>query len=196
VSRPRHQQVATGALGVLLSAKQLRPDDALPLIGPERPTLRARALHALAGMPSPEVAAAVSPLALAGDRDALRVLLVAVRAGVATPAQRATALDAFLARAAEGLDATICHGLGAFAHEDPRARDALFLAARDPDPFVRHDVAGVLGEVGSDDAAAILAALATDETIPSAERVGRAWSVGEQARRALAKIRARRDALT
>jgi HEAT repeat protein len=133
----------------------------------------------------------VIPLARAGRDDALRTLLAILRARVVTHEQRREALDVLAARVAEKPSAIVLNALGALACEEPRAMAALVEGTRHADAFVRFDAAIALGHTGSPDALEALEALANDKTMPRDEDRSTAWSVGESAKKAIAKIRAK-----
>ncbi|HEY8072969.1 MAG TPA: SMI1/KNR4 family protein [Labilithrix sp.] len=209
--RDADDEVASRALRELEKAKALREEDALPLVACGRERIVEASLRALASMPSERVAAAAIPLAsddgerdVAGEcsvptplasesvgRAALATMLACVRVGQITDAQRREALDVVLARAAQRLHAIELQALAAFAAREPRALETLVAATRHEDGFVRFDAAIALGETGCIEAIDALEALASDATLPRDTNRSTAWSVGESAKRALAKIRAR-----
>lgn len=77
---------------------------------------------------------------------------------------------------------------------DHRALQTLIDLLKSEDPFLRYDAAFALGEIGHRDAISHLELLLSDDTMPeSFDADGgttTAWSVGENAKKAIAKIRA------
>ncbi len=83
---------------------------------------------------------------------------------------------------------------GTFGHSqcpNPRALAALLAATRHEDGFVRFDATCVLGNTAGPEVLDALDALAADPTMPRERNRSTAWSVGESARKAAAKIRGR-----
>ncbi len=107
-------------------------------------------------------------------------------------ARRLALLDRMLARIAaiDGPDVPSgeIHGLRSFIGVDARALATLLELARHPEPFARFTTAAALGELGSAEALPVLRALLDDAAVPRGTNRSAAWSVGENARRAIAKI--------
>lgn len=127
-------------------------------------------------------------------------LVAQVRAGVAPEHARAWAFDRVLRRIeshAEGVRSLAAFVTAANASRAERAAAvaALVSATRSPDAFARFDAAGALGDLAQEEAArslvctvdvrAALVAMASDDAMPRRDSVSTAWSVGENARRAL-----------
>ncbi len=167
-------EVARHALAALAgdASSELPVDDVLPLLaGP----LTDDAALALAKQPSTRAL----PALLAAGR--IEAVIAHVRAGVASPDQLADAL---------GLASTHPRLLAAIVNTGVAPHDAaalvnLLACARDDDPAVRYEAAGALGDVALDEAVTALVALTDDTTTPPSH----AWSIGQYARRSLAKLR-------
>lgn len=205
-------KLVTYALGELVSAKAIEVERILPLLGSADAEIARAALVALRSSTAPSAALLLLARArTSNDHDTFHALLAQVRAGVVTSAQEEEALGLVLAQLAAETTSfgRFLTALGAFVPRNPRALSALVEATRHPDGFARFEAAHVLGEVLSpptpttpaNDALAArearaaieaLEALRGDATMPRAPSRSTAWSVGENATRALAKIRARR----
>lgn len=76
--------------------------------------------------------------------------------------------------------------------KDPRSLETLFACLKSEDPFLRFDATFALGEIGHRSAIPHLKMLVEDGTMPESSDVeggqATAWSVGENARKAIAKI--------
>jgi hypothetical protein len=192
--------VAVAALRELDKAKLLREGELVPLIASPVGTVRDAALFAARTNPSERVFDAVRALVDAGADDPHSLLLLAllaqVRLGAVDAPRRDIALGLVLARlaAASGPEPPTApiYGLGAFVASHPRARDALIELTRHVEPFYRFEAAAVLGDVGDTWALPALRALTADKQMPRAPNKATAWSVGENARRAISKIDGRR----
>jgi HEAT repeat protein len=86
------------------------------------------------------------------------------------------------------------YGLGAVAkcadEVGARAVRALVDLLAHRAPFFRFEAAAVLGDVAGPDVLPALRAIVDDPALPRAKSRSTAWSVGENARRAIAKIEA------
>jgi hypothetical protein len=149
--------------------------------------------------PSPRAAAAL----LARERrgvapSGMNALLAQVRAGVTTPAQEEELVALVRARiaGASGPRGVLFGGLASLAARSAAALDALIEATRHEDPFLRYEAGTALGGLAVDDpatvdrAVAALELLVGDPSMPREATRSTAWSVGENARRAIAKLRA------
>jgi hypothetical protein len=185
-------ETASRAFRELEKAGALSADDLLALL--DVSAVASRAMSLLAKVPSERVVAVL--LARARDAvppDPLAALIEQVRGGVAVAAQRDETLALLLARLASGPEngALLLRALGAFVPHHPSALDALIASTRSGDPFLRYEAAAVLGNEGGPEAIEALEALAADPTMPRAPDRATAWSVGENAKKALAKVRTR-----
>jgi len=190
-------QVVSAAVSALQNASALTEDDLVALIGAASPSIRDRALEAARTVPSRAVfdaARALLPGLEAPREKVMFVVIAQVRHGVLDPPR----VDAALALVLAGLAAAtgpepptlLIHGLGAFTATHPAALATLIELTRHPEPFFRYDAAAALGKVGDADALPALRALATDPAMPRAPNHSTAWSVGENAKRAIARIEA------
>ena len=82
------------------------------------------------------------------------------------------------------------YGLRQCVGVDARALATLIELTRHPEPFVRFTTSAALGDVGSAEALPALRALVDDPAMPRGPGRSTAWSVGENARRVIAKIEA------
>lgn len=71
-----------------------------------------------------------------------------------------------------------------------RAFDALVAVLRHPEPYFRYDACYQLGELGNRSALQALRELVNDPAMPRGKNSSTAWSVGENAKKAIAKIEA------
>jgi hypothetical protein len=189
-------EVAVAALQELDKAKLLTVDELLPLIASPVRAVLDTALFAARTIPSERVFDAVLALIDAGSDDPHSLLLLAVlaqiRLGTVDGARRDIALGLVLARlaAASGPEppTAAIYGLGAFVATHPRAQEALIELTGHVEPFYRYEAAAVLGDVGDTWALPALRALTTDKQMPRAPNRSTAWSVGENARRAISRI--------
>ena len=196
-------ETAALAVRALDKARLVTVEDIIRLIARSEGEVRSAALYAAMSVASPALFDALLPLAGASGDDRhpleLLALLSQVRLGAATPAQQDVALDLVLERLARpmgesGRTAEIS-ALGRFVPTHPRALAALIELTRHPEPFHRYEAVAVLGDVGGAEVVEVLRAAADDDAMPRLNtRSGSrstSWSVGENARRALARVEAR-----
>jgi HEAT repeat protein len=182
--------VAQDALWELDDAGVLSGEELLPLL--EVPTIAVGAISLLGTMKSEPTTSALLARARRGvEPDPLSALVGQVCRGGASEAQREEVLDMLLARFAEAAAPGLVKDLGVFVPGHPRALDALLAATRHEDGFVRYEVADVLAEVAGAEALEALDALSTDPLIPTDGDRCKPWDVGENARRAAVRIRAK-----
>jgi hypothetical protein len=200
------ERVVVFAIGELARHGGLEEDDLVRALSSTSRAVRAAALSATRSRTSPRafdaVAGAIDASGLLAQTDELLALLALVRQGLADGPRRDRALAAVLAAldADRGPDPpTACiYGLGAFLDGAPgdvaaaRAFERLVALARSPDAFRRYEAVAVLGDHAGAEAVPVLEAITDDPAMPRAPSRSTAWSVGENARRALARIAARR----
>ncbi len=195
--------IAAVALRALDKARVATVDEVIPLIGRVDGDVRTAALYAAMSIASPTLFDVLLPVARASGDDRhpleLLALLAQVRLGTATPAQQDIALELVLERLTRptgknGRTAEIS-ALGRFVPTHPRALAALIELTRHPEPFHRYESITVLGDVGGPEVLEVLRAVTGDAAMPSmttsSVKRSTSWSVGENARRALAKVEAR-----
>lgn len=193
----RARQVVTRALQGHAESEVVRGEEVVPLLDSADESVVAAALQVLEANPSSGAVDALLARTRDAGPDSLPALLAHVRAGVMDAAQVDAAFERVLRRWREEPTTLTTCGLGAFLERHPRALAALLAAMRHPDAFTRFDAAMVLGNLFEPASAAMpavrdaLQALASDRTVPQRGSTRTAWSVGESARRALAKILAR-----
>jgi len=191
-------EVVSTAVHELGKAGQLGDADLVPLIESPRPKVRQAALWPARTIKSQRLFDAVAAQLAAGveDRDEMMMMVAVaqIRQGTIDASRRDAALATLLARLerATGPAAPTAAlvGLVALARTHPRALDALIELTRHPQPFFRYEAARALGEVGSPAALPALRALASDTSMPTAPGRSTAWSVAENARKAIAAIEA------
>ena len=189
------EQVAVRALRALHEVGAIDDETLLPLLSAASRRLRDAAVNAARTVPSPRLFDALLAIAREGNEPpAVLAVLGQVRLGDLDQSRRDAALDLVLLRlaTATGLEAPTAeiHGLHPFVATHPRALEALIDLTRHPEPFFRFTAATALGEVGDADALPALRALSSDETMPKTPNTSASWSVGENARRAIARIEA------
>jgi len=120
----------------------------------------------------------------------MNALLAQVRKGELDAPRRAQAyaLVKELMTRTGRLPAAVFTGLGYFVPHEPDALQLLIGLTRDPEPFNRYDAAAWLGQIGDADALPALRALVDDPAMPRGDGVSTAWSVGANAKKAIAKI--------
>jgi len=194
------ETVASAAIRELEKAKALTDDALLPLLA--APATRLAAHYAARSVPSQRLFdAALAQRRADGDdqyNTVLHTLLAQVRLDAVDAQSREIVLDLLLAQlaAATGPEpqTIVINGLRAVArHTDactPRALAALVELLGHAEPFFRFEACAALGELGqaAADALPALRALVEDAAMPRAKSQSTAWSVGENARRAIAKI--------
>ncbi|MBK9033148.1 MAG: HEAT repeat domain-containing protein [Myxococcales bacterium] len=123
---------------------------------------------------------------------ALFAMLLAVERGVVDEPRRALAyrlsVDHVAAARGPREPSAGAYGLRLFAPDEPRAFELLLELSRHPEPFYRYNAASNLGVLGDPRALPALRAMLDDAAIPRTPAVARTWSVGEEARRAIARI--------
>jgi hypothetical protein len=195
--RDPDEQVVLTAMLALAKAEVLGDVALVELVGSAVPTIRETALTIARAVPSPLLLDALLPIARAERppaADVLQALLGQIRSGIASAPQREAALDVVLQRLAHASPPdtlTSLRAVGAFIASEPRALALLLAALGDPDPVRRFQATGVLGDDAGPAVIPALAQLIDDPTMPQAEDFATLWSVGENARRAIARIEAR-----
>lgn len=191
---PHPENVALAA-DALLRADALREPEILALLRSPAPVVRKSGYWAARSTRSPAIFDQLMALSQTSDDEhalALQPLLAQLDGDALDPSRRRALLDRLLARIAaiDGPDVPSgeIHGLCSFVGEDARALATLLELARHPEPFARYTTAAVLGDLGSAEALPVLRALLDDTAVPRGTRATAPWSVGENARRAIAKI--------
>jgi HEAT repeat protein len=191
------EQVALTAMLALAKAGALGDAALVELIASPVSTIRETALTIARGMPSPVLLDTLLPIARAEqspDTDALQALAGQIRSGAGSDEQCRAALDVVLQRMAlaQPVDLlTFQRAVGAFVHREPRALALLLGALRDGDPVRRFQATSVLGDEAGAEAIPALQQIADDPSMPQAAYFETLWSVGENARRSIARIEAR-----
>lgn len=191
--------VVTRAIRELADAKAVRSEELVPLLDAAEASIVTAVLQALQYHRSAAAVDALLARTRVAKPDPLPALIAHVRAGVMSAAQLEAAFAVVWARwQAEPITLTTA-GLCAFLGRHPQALDAVLAGLQHPDGYTRFDMATALGNQLSAKAAelpilrAALEALASDPTMPRRPNMSTAWSVGESAKKALAKILARKE---
>src|SRR5690606_10517963 len=189
---PQNVALAADALG---RDRVLGEPDIIALLQSPALVVRKSGYWAARSTRSPAIFDQLMALSQTSDDEhalALQPLLAQLDGDALDPSRRRALLDRLLARIAaiDGPDVPSgeIHGLCSFVGEDARALAMLLELARHPEPFARYTTAAVLGDLGSAEALPVLRALLDDTAVPRGTRATAPWSVGENARRAIAKI--------
>jgi HEAT repeat protein len=125
----------------------------------------------------------------------LHTLLAQVRLGAVDGARRQVVLQLLVDKLAAATgpepETLAIHGLRALAGypDGAAATSALIALLAHPAPFFRFEACAALGDAGVKQALPALEAIVTDAAMPRAKSRSTAWSVGENAKRAIAKLR-------
>ncbi len=190
--------VVTGALRLLDKAELLQERDLLPLLESSQPSIRAAAKWPARKLPSVKAFdITLAQLRSAGDdshRSHLQTLTAQCRHGVLDDERLTMLFELARERIATGGDepeTAAVAALAALARTRDDAFESLLAVTKHVDPFLRFEAAHALGELGRVEAMPALRELAGDPAMPRANSRSTAWSVGENARKAIAKIQER-----
>lgn len=199
-TRDSDENIATRAVNALAKAESLDVDTLVELLRSPTDRVRKAALEATGKLASSRLVDELLPLVRAEPPDqssALLALASQIKRGAASGELRTAACDVVLhrfARTPTEHRTRALFGLAPFVADEPHALAAVIEATRDPDAPLRYEAAKVLGDNAGPEALPALRELSTDETMPRTKNWSTAWSVGENAKRAIAKIEARAKA--
>jgi HEAT repeat protein len=182
------------ALRTLAKQKTLAFEEVAPLLDGKDERVAAVALDTLRTMPSERAFDLLLHRAkTTRTLPVLQALLSQVQADVKSQARRDAAFDLFVSHLASSPpgETFAVDAIANLASTHPRALETLVDLTRHGDAFVRWEAASMLGTVGRSAAIPALEAMIGDETMPRSPHRGTSWSVGENARQAIEKIRAR-----